>query len=130
MKADPRLEFWLRSGWNSAATVVSVTATILGMVIGTASRPTPEGEKQRVAAFFADLKTPFLFEGAKSDALSPFGVIGFMLAAFGALVAAVSLLVLTLYKDAPAFRIDFAVALALVAMGLLMRMGKKKTRRG
>ncbi len=126
MKADPRLEFWLRSGWNSAATVVSVTATILGMVIGTASRPTPDGEKQRVEAFFADLKTPFLFEGKTGDSLSPFGVIGFMLIAFGALVAAVSLLVLTVYHDAFAFRIDLAVSSALISMGLLMRMGRKR----
>lgn len=126
MKTDPRLEFWLRSGWNSAATVVSITATILGMVIGTKIRPTPEEERNRVEAFFADLQRPFLYEATKSETLSPFAIIGFMLAAFGTLVAAISFLVLTIYQDTPAFRIDFAVAMVLVAMGLLMRMGGKK----
>ncbi|MDD8027508.1 MAG: hypothetical protein PHI34_13460 [Acidobacteriota bacterium] len=126
MKTNPTLEFWLRSGWNSAATVVSITATILGMVIGTTTRPTPVEERNRVEAFFADLRKPFLFEGTTSESLSPFAVIGFMLAAFGILVAAISVLVLVSYKDRLAFRIDFIVAMVLVALGLLVRMGKKK----
>jgi len=126
MKTDPRLEFWLRSGWNSAATVVSVAATIIGMVVGTRTRPTPQAETERAAAFFADLKTPFLSEAAGGETVSPFAVIGFMLAAFGALVAAVAVFVLTVYKDAAAFRVDIAAAAALTAMGLLMRLGRKK----
>jgi Na+/proline symporter len=126
MKTNPSLDFWLRSGWNSAATVVSITATVLGMVIGTATRATPEEEKSRVEAFFADLRRPFLYEKAAGETLSPFAIIGFMLAAFGTLVAAISLFVLLDLKDTPAFRIDFAVAMVLVAMGLLMRMGRKK----
>jgi SSS family solute:Na+ symporter len=126
MKTDPTLEFWLRSGWNSAATVVSVAATIIGMKLGTASRPTPDDEKKRVDAFFEDLKRPFLFDESKSDTLSPFAIIGFMLAAFGALVAAISVLVLVKFRNPRAFRIDLTVALVLVAMGLLMRMGRKR----
>jgi len=127
MKADPSLEFWLRSGWNSAATVVSVAATVLGMAIGTASRPTPDEERKRVDAFFADLDRPFLFEESRTGAASPFAVIGFMLAAFGALVAAISVLVLVRFKDPRAFKIDLVVALVLTALGLLMRLGKGKS---
>jgi Na+/proline symporter len=126
MKADPRLEFWLRSGWNSAATVISVAATILGMKLGTASRPTPKAEQERVEAFFADLRRPFLQEGTGSGMPSPFAIIGFMLALFGILVAAVAVLVLTVYKNPAAFRIDLAAAGALIAMGLLMRLGRRK----
>jgi len=126
MKTDPALEFWLRSGWNSAATVVSIAATVIGMWLGTASRPTPEDERKRVDAFFAELARPFLLEESRSDAASPFAVIGFMLAAFGALVAAISVLVLVQYKNPRAFKIDLLVALVLVAMGLLLRTGKKK----
>ncbi len=49
-----------------------------------------------------------------------------MLAAFGALVAAIAVLVLVRFKDPRAFRLDLTVAAVLVAMGLLMRMGRKK----
>lgn len=126
MRTDPTLEFWLRSGWNSAATVLSVAATVIGMWAGTASRPTPQEEKDRVEAFFADLARPFLSDETRSDAASPFAVIGVMLAAFGALVAAVALLVLVIFKDPRAFRVDLAAALVLAAMGLLMRLGQKK----
>jgi Na+/proline symporter len=130
MRTDPALEFWLRSGWNSAATVVSVAVTVLGMWLGTASRPTPDEERGRAEAFFADLDRPFLFEGAGTGALSPFAVIGFMLAAFGALVAGVAVLVLVKYGDPRAFRIDLVVALVLVALGLLMRTGRTKPAAG
>jgi Na+/proline symporter len=126
MKTNPTLEFWLRSGWNSAATVVSVAATVIGMALGTATRATPIDERSRVESFFADLEKPFLFEERKDKPLSPFKIIGFMLTAFGLLVVAVSFLVLLRLKDARAFRIDFVVAMVLVALGLFMRLGQKK----
>jgi len=126
MAADPRLEFWLRSGWNSAATVLSVAATILGMWLGTASKPTPEDEKDRVREFFADLGKPFLVEEKAERPMSPFRIIGFMLVAFGMLVAAIAVGVLIGYHDTRAFRIDLIVALALIAGGSLMRWGSKR----
>ena len=126
MAADPRLEFWLRSGWNSAATVLSIAATILGMWLGTASKPTPEDETTRVREFFADLEKPFLVEEKAERPLSPFRIIGFMLVAFGTLVAAIAVGVLIGYRDARAFRIDLVVGLTLVAAGSLMRWGSRK----
>jgi SSS family transporter len=126
MKINPRLEFWLRSGWNSAATVLSVAATILGMWLGTASKPTPEDEKARRDEFFADLRRPFLFEGQEKKALSPFRIIGFMLITFGLAIAAISVFILFYYKDARAFRIDLLVAGVLVLLGVLMRLGKEE----
>jgi SSS family transporter len=126
MKVNPRLDFWLRSGWNSAATVLSVAATILGMWMGTASRPTPEDEKSRRDEFFADLGRPFLFEEQERKALSPFRIIGFMLIAFGLAIAAISLFILWHYEDARAFRIDLLVAGVLVVLGVLMRLGKEE----
>jgi Na+/proline symporter len=126
MKTNPTLEFWLRSGWNSAATVASVAATVIGMALGTVSRPTPADERSRVASFFADLEKPFLFEERKDKPLSPFKIIGFMLAAFGLLAVAVSFLVLLRFKDVRAFRIDVIVAMVLVALGVVMSLGKKK----
>ncbi len=125
MKVNPRLDFWLRSAWNSAATVLSVAATILGMWLGTRSRPTPEDEVARRNEFFKDLARPFLFEEPEKKTLSPFKIIGLTLIAFGLAVAAVSLLVLFYYRDPRAFRIDLVVGGVLVGLGLLMRLGKE-----
>jgi Na+/proline symporter len=126
MKVDPQLDFWLRSGWNSAATVLSVAATVLGMWLGTASRPTPEDERVRRDQFFADLQRPFLFEEQEKKALSPFRIIGFMLITFGLAIAAISVFVLMYYQDARAFRIDLLVSGVLVLLGLLMRLGREQ----
>jgi len=123
------LEFWLRSGWNSAAAFLSVAATVLGLWLGTASKPTPEEEKIRVKEFFEDLEKPFLFEEKSERPISPFRIIGLTLVAFGLLVAAISVGVLIGYKDGRAFAIDLVVALTLVAVGCLMRWGAKKENR-
>ncbi|MEW5901877.1 MAG: hypothetical protein AB1715_10480 [Acidobacteriota bacterium] len=120
MKTDSRLDFWLRSGWNSAATVLSVFATIGGMWLGTASRPTPEEEQARRDEFFADLRKPFLFEEKEQKPLSPFRIIGFMLLVFGLAIAAIAVFVLLYHRDTRAFRIDLLVAGVLVVLGALM----------
>ena len=127
MKTDPRLEFWLRSGWNSAATVLSITATVLGMWLGSASRPTPADEVARRDEFFRDLAKPFLFDEKERKALSPFRIIGFMLLAFGIAIAAIALFILLHYHDARAFRIDLLVAGVLIVLGALMRLSRKET---
>jgi SSS family solute:Na+ symporter len=129
MKTDAALDFWLRSGWNSAATFLSVAATVLGMWLGTAGKPAPEEERARAGEFFEDLKKPFLFEEKAEKPMSPFFIIGFTLVAFGILVAAVSAAVLIGYHDTRAFTIDLIVALTLVAVGGLMRWGSKKGNR-
>jgi solute:Na+ symporter, SSS family len=126
MKINPTLDFWLRSGWNSAATVLSITATILGMWLGSASRPTPAGEIARREEFFRDLERPFLFDEKDQKPLSPFRIIGFMLLVFGATIAAIALFILFYYHDARAFRIDLIVAVVLMALGALMRYSRKK----
>ena len=126
MKASPALEFWLRSGWNSAATVLAILATVLGMWLGTKSKQTPQEEADRVNGFFEDLKKPFLYEEKGERPLSPFKIIGFMLMTLGVLIAAISVFILVRYKDNRAFKIDLIVALALVVLGVLMRLGKKR----
>jgi SSS family transporter len=126
MKTDPRLDFWLRSGWNSAATVLNIMVTILGMWIGTISKKTPEEEKKRVEAFFQDLQRPFLLEATAERKMSPFRVIGFTLAAFGAAIAAISIFVLLIYHDKHAFWTDLSVGVFLILLGGLMRLGSAK----
>lgn len=77
MSVDPNLEFWLKSGWNSAATVLNILATILGMWIGTSTKQTPQEEENRVNSFFEDLKTPFEIEDTgKEIGFSPYKIIG------------------------------------------------------
>ncbi len=124
IKTNSVLEFWLRSGWNSAATVLSISVTILGMWLGTVAKPTPPQERHRATEFFTDLAKPFLYEEKTAKPLSPFKIIGFMLIGLGVLMAAISILILVSYKDKGAFRVDLIVALTLVALGILMRIGR------
>jgi len=126
MKTDPRLEFWLRSGWNSAATVLSIAATVLGMWLGSASRPAPADEVARRDEFFRNLAEPFLFDEKERKPLSPFRIIGFMLLTFGIAIAAIAFFILFHYHDARAFRIDLIVAGVLIVLGALMRLSRKE----
>ena len=128
MAADPRLEFWLRSGWNSAATVLNVAATILGMWLGSRSKPAAAEEKARSEEFFANLAKPYLLEekeGQGRPTLAPFPIIGLMLLAYGLAVAAVAVFIGFHYHDPRAFRIDLLIAGVLMAMGALMQLGRR-----
>jgi len=129
MAQNSRLEFWLRSGWNSAATVLNVAATILGMWLGSRSRPAAAEEKRRSEEFFANLAKPFLVEEKEGKARAPlafFRIIGLMLLAFGLAIAAVAVFILLHYHNAGAFRTDIIIAGVLMAMGALMQLGKKE----
>ncbi|MEN8229385.1 MAG: hypothetical protein ABFS38_14600 [Bacteroidota bacterium] len=127
MAVDPNLEFWLRSGWNSIATVLNVLATILGMWVGTMTKPTPRAEEDKVNSFFNDLKKPFQLETtAKESSLSPFKIIGFTLAVFGIIFAAISLLVLFVYHNAQAFKLDMILGSALFLLGGFLWLRSKK----
>jgi MFS family permease len=127
MTVDPKLEFWLRSGWNSAATVLNILATILGMWIGTITKPTPREEANKVNSFFNDLKKPFQLEAAAKDSsLSPFKIIGFTLAVFGVVIVLIAFLVLLVYHNTQAFRLDLILGFALLLLGSVMWMKSKK----
>ena len=126
MAADPTMEFWLRSGWNSAATVLNILATLFGMWIGTITKPTPQEEKSRVNSFFDDLKKPFQLEATEKDSsLSPFKIIGFTLAIFGIIIALISLLVLFVYNNTQAFWLDLILGLTLILLGGAMWIKSK-----
>jgi SSS family solute:Na+ symporter len=126
MKLNPRLEFWLRSGWNSATTVLSIAATVLGMWLGSAAKPAPADEVARRDEFFGDLARPFLFDERERKALSPFRIIGFMLLVFGLAIAAIAVFILLHDHDARAFRIDLIIAGVLIVLGSLMRLSRKE----
>ena len=128
MTVNPTLEFWLRSGWNSTATVLNILATILGMWIGTITKQTPQGEKERVDLFFNDLEKPFEIEAeAKRSILSPFKIIGFTLAAFGIVFVLISLIVLIVYHDTQAFWLDLILGFVLILLGAVMGLHSVKS---
>lgn len=127
MKVDQNLEFWLRSGWNSAATLLNILATILGMWIGSVTKPTPKEEEERVSAFFEDLKKPFELEAAEGKStLSPFKIIGFTLASFGVVIFLIALFILFGYDNTQAFKINLYLSLTLLLLGGVMWLKSKK----
>jgi len=128
---DANLEFWLRSGWNSAATVLNISATIFGMWLGTKTKPTPKEESDRVNVFFEDLKKPFSLEASNEDTkFSPFKIIGLTLMIFGVFVDLVAFVILLAYKDNNAFWVNLILGLFLAfvggAMWLKSRMKAKQ----
>lgn len=121
MKVDHNLEFWLRSGWNSIATFLNIAATIIGMWIGSVTKPTPKEEEEKVKVFFEDLKKPFELEPSeKKSTFSPFKIIGFTLAAFGVIILLIALIILLFYDNAQAFKIDLYLSLTLLFVGGIM----------
>jgi Na+/proline symporter len=127
MATNSNLEFWLRSGWNSAATVLNVLATIAGMWIGTITKPTPPKEAEKVTAFFEDLKKPFQLEiSERKNKLSPFNIIGLTLAIFGIIIILIALLVLWVYHNDQAFKVDMYLGFTLLLIGGFMWLTSKK----
>ena len=127
MANNSNLEFWLRSGWNSMATLLNIVATIIGMWIGSKTKPTPEEEKNRVNAFFEDLKKPFELEpGEKKSTLSPFKIIGFTLAVFGVIIFVIALFILIFNDDSYAFKINLYLSITLFLLGGIMWLRANK----
>ena len=126
MAQDPQVDYWLRSGLNSAATMLNIAATTIGMFLGTIFYRTPEDEKKRVALFFEDLKRPFeIEEGGGGEKVSPFGLIGTTLFFLGLAIMAVAFVILGWYRDTNAFLINLAVAVFLMALGAVMKLSTR-----
>lgn len=127
MATNSNLEFWLRSGWNSAATVLNVLATITGMWIGTTTKPTPQEEVKKVTTFFKNLETPFQLETSeKKSSLSPFNIIGLTLAIFGIIIVLIALIILWVYHNDQAFKVDMYLGFTLLLLGGFMWLRSKK----
>jgi Na+/proline symporter len=126
MAANPRVDFWLRSGWNSSAAMLNITATLVGMWIGTKIKKTSPEEKERVAGFFADLDKPFEIEpeGVKPKK-SPFGIIGLTLLMLGCAIVLISLIVLLFYHERRAFGLDLGVGLFIILLGGVLRLATR-----
>jgi len=127
MQSNATLEFWLRSGWNSAATVLNILATILGMWIGSITKKVTDDEKERVNEFFQDLEVPFLLEdSSETSVVSPFRLIGFFIAVFGITFSIIACIVLIFYQNSTAFWIDLSVGIFMILVGGLMRLKSER----
>ena len=128
MEVNERVDFWLRSGWNSTATVLTILATLGGMWLGSEYRETPPDEKERVEAFFGDLKKPFEYDiSADKGRVSPFRIIGFTLAILGCVMAGIAVIVLVFYHDSRAFYLNLLVGVIMICLGAIMRLMGGKT---
>ena len=127
MEANESVDFWLRSGWNSAAAILTIATTIIGMWLGTIAHPTPQDEKERVEEFFADLEKPYEYdEAADTSGISPFRIIGLVILLLGCVMAVIAVLVWILYQDTTAFGIDLIVGIVMAVLGLIMRYGGRQ----
>lgn len=126
MAINERVDFWLRSGWNSAASMTGITTVILGMWLGTRTKETPPDEKERVEVFFTDLKKPYELDHTKIGTFSPFRIMGPILAILGGAMILISILVAFGYHDMLAFWLDMFVGLLLVTVGIIMRLKSSK----
>ncbi|OGD19136.1 MAG: hypothetical protein A2W03_05870 [Candidatus Aminicenantes bacterium RBG_16_63_16] len=129
MAASRTLDFWLRSGWSSIATVANVTATVLGLWLGS-RREAPEDERERAGRFFEDLARPFERD-EKGEETWPvaFRIIHVAIIIFGLVVAAVAVLSRFLYHDARAFRTGLIVGLSIVTADLLLQLALRRAAR-
>jgi SSS family solute:Na+ symporter len=122
MKADPAVDFWLRSAWNSAATVANILATVAGMWFGS-RKPAPAEERARADEFFSDLGKPFQSEEESGRGwYIALRIIPGALTTFGLILAGIAAFVRLSYADSRAFRTGLTVALAFVAAGAALRL--------
>ncbi len=127
MNSSERINFWLRSGWTSASTMLNIVTVIAGLWLGTKLHPSSGEENARVNSFFEDLQRPFeLSEGSKTT-ISPFSIIGLLFALFGAVMTAVSFVVLFGFGDMRAFWLDLGAGLVMITIGMFMRYSVAKT---
>jgi len=89
MKADPHMDYMLRTLFGALLSPAVCILVIFGMVIGSALHPRTAEEQASVDAFFEDLKVPYLID-KKARGISPFKLIGMMAFWFGIVMAAVT----------------------------------------
>ena len=126
MAANPTVEYWLRSGWNTISICINISVTGLGMWLGTLSRPRPADERERTNAFFADMKVPFEIEErrAKEEGPSPFFVIGFTISLLGLILIAISFGLLAIERSG--FTVNFVAGALMAALGLWLYLRSRK----
>ena len=123
MRVDPRVNFWLRSGWTSVTTMLNISITLLAMWIGSVLHPAPADESRRAEAFFADLERPFEIEAKPEGPIfSPMRTVGNSVLVFGLMFTLTPVYLLLFTADRRAFRLNLIAALAIIVSGFLLRI--------
>ena len=131
MRLNPRLDFWLRSGWTSVTTVLNFSVTLAAMWLGSVRRPTPADEVQRAEAFFRDLERPFEIElKSEKQTFSPMRTVGNALLVFGLMFTLTPIYLLMFTSDRRAFRLNLIASLAIVISGFLLRAAGRRRLHG
>ncbi len=126
---DPTLSYWLKQGWISASSAVNILATIVGMVVGSALFKTPEEEKTRAREFSARMSVPGEPRiDREKTRRSPFGIVGFGLMIYGAIIAAVGAFLGWQGHAREAFFLNLAVGGAMALIGFLLQALKRESR--
>ena len=122
MAANQKIDYWLRSGWTSIATLVTIITVFLLMWLGTRAKETSPDEKKRVDEFFTDIKKPFELDTTHLPVFYPFNIISFIVAVFGITMLAVSLIVLMFFHDMHSFLVNAIVGTVMLIGAGIMRM--------
>ncbi len=124
---DATLSYWLKQGWNSASIGINVLTTIAGMWIGSATHRPPEEEKKRAQEFIARMDVPSVPEGGPERARrSPFSIVGLALVFYGLVLLAVAGWTAARHASPKVIGLNTAASLAMIVLGLLMRLSGRK----
>jgi solute:Na+ symporter, SSS family len=126
MATDASIDYWLRSGWTSFATLTTIVVVFFLMWLGTRVKKTGPEELERVDRFFEDLKKPYDLDLEHKGFLFPFNVMSVILAVLGAALIVISVVVALGFHDIRAFRIDLIVGVILGTIALSMRVWLSK----
>lgn len=126
MKTDPAVDYWLRSGWPSFASLATIIIVFLLMWLGTRIKETHPEEKARVESFFSDLKKPYELDTGQKCNIFPFNIMSIILGVLGAAMIIVSFITAFCYHDITAFRLNLIVGLILGITALIMRISSSK----
>jgi Na+/pantothenate symporter len=129
IKTNAAVDFWLRSAWNSVATVANILATIAGLWFGS-RKPAPDEEQARALEFFSELEKPFQSEEKNGkNWMLTFRIIPIALVTFGMILAGIATFVRVSYNDPRAFRMGLTVGLSFVALGIVLKLFLNKAER-
>ena len=122
MATNQTIDYWLRSGWTSIATIVTIFTVFLLMWVGTKTKPTPPDEKKRADEFFTNIKQPFELDTTQLPVFYPFNIISFIVAVFGVTMIVVSLIILVVFHDMHSFLVNVIVGMVMLILAGIMRM--------
>ncbi len=120
MKAEPRIDWYLRTLASAVITVSNIVVTMLGMWLGSRRYRRTEEEERHVREFFADLERPFLITAEAKAAESPFRLIGLTTMSFSVVMFVVTAWALVTGGMTQTFWLNLIAGLIIGGLGLVM----------